>query len=134
MVCKGSPAQDKSVFLAAAIGQVTAQEWVSRLNAADIGVAICGSINAIRSENCRPADAAPGTDRGSFSISRYPDHPSSHSVHSSTPMPFDRRSRKSMRLPPPRNTAPSTQIILLCLEYTDADIDALLAAGDVRES
>ncbi|WP_038937040.1 CoA transferase [Bradyrhizobium japonicum] len=128
------PAQDQSVFLAAAIGQITAQEWVSRLNAADIGVAICESINAIRSENCRPADAAPGIDRGSFSFSRYPDHPSGHAVVQLDPYAVRPAVGKVYALPPAQKYGASTRKILRCLEYTDADIDALLAAGDVSES
>lgn len=52
----------------------------ARLNAADIEAAICATIIAISFENSRPAQSAPAAERGSFSLSRYPDHPSGRTV------------------------------------------------------
>lgn len=121
-------------LLSIAIAKRPAHEWVSKLNAANVGVAVCEDIGAIRSGNARPADGTPGTDRGSFSFSVYREHPSGHVVVQLDPYAVRPAVGQVSALSPAEKFGASTRKILRSLEYSDAEIDALLAAGDVSES
>ncbi|PJG50650.1 carnitine dehydratase [Bradyrhizobium forestalis] len=128
------PARDRAMFLAAAIGKLSAEDWVSKLKAADIGVAICKNISDIRAENIRPADAKPGIDRGSFSFSRYTDHPSGYTVVQLDPYAVRPAVAKIYALSPAEKYGASTRKVLRSLGYTETDIDELVAAGEISES
>lgn len=121
-------------FLASAFRGASADEWLSKLHAADIGVAICASLQAIRSENSRLADDTPGNDQGSYSFSIVHDHPSGHAVTQIDQYAVRPAIAKVRALPPAEKFGKSTREVLRSFRYTDAEIDALLAAGAISES
>ncbi|MBZ9603067.1 CoA transferase [Phyllobacterium chamaecytisi] len=128
------PAEDRATFLSTAMEKASAEDWLSRLTAADIGAAICENIDAIRSANSRPADGTPGTDRGSYSFSIYRDHPSGHTVTQLDPYAIRSEAGKVYALSPAEKYGASTRRLLRSFQYTEADIDALIAAGNISES
>lgn len=128
------PVEDQASFLAKAIREVSAEEWLSRFNAADIGTAICDSFEAIRSASLRPADDTPGTDRGSYSFSILGAHPSGHAVTQVDLYAIRPTVGKVYALPPAEKYGVSTRRVLRSLQYVKAEIDALLAAGVISES
>lgn len=128
------PKEDRSSFLARAIGKASAEEWLSRFNAADIGAAICENFAAIRSANSRLADGALGTEQGSYSFSIFRDHPSGHAVTQVDPYAIRSAIGKVYVLPPAEKYGASTRKVLRWLQYTEGEIEALLAADAISES
>ncbi|MCP3368602.1 CoA transferase [Bradyrhizobium cajani] len=128
------PKADRACFLAAAIAKGSAEEWLSRFNAAGIGAAICENLDTIRLQNSRPADGAAGTEQGSYSFSRFIDHPSGHTITQVDPYAVRSTTGKIYTLSPAEKYGASTRQVLRGLQYTDAEIDTLLAAGAVSES
>lgn len=126
--------EDQACWLAKAIGKASAEEWLSRLNPADIGAAICENIATIRSENSKLADGAPGTEQGSYSFSIFRDHPSGRVVTQVNPYAVRSAVGKVHALPPAEKYGASTRQVLRSLQYSEAEIDALLAAGAISES
>ncbi len=126
--------EERDAFLTKAFGKEDAATWIGRLRAADIGAAICSSIEAIRASNCRPADGSAGTDRGSFAFSRYADHPSGHTVTLLDPLAVRPRSGKVRHLPSAEKYGSSTRQVLKSLGYGDAAIDQLKATSVVSDS
>src|SRR5262249_4472276 len=104
------------------------------LKAADIGAAICENIEEIRAATSRSADGAPGTELGSYSFSIYRDHPSGHAVVQLDPYAVRSAVGQVYALPPAEKYGASTRAILRELQYTDTQIDALVAAGAISES
>lgn len=125
---------DRASFLAKAIRTASAEEWFSRFNAADIGAAICENVAAVRSANSRLADAASGTEQGSYSFSIFNDHPSGHAV--TLVDPYSVRSAVGNICAPSaaEKYGASTRRVLRWLQFTHAEIHALLAAGAISES
>ncbi|OJF91771.1 CoA transferase [Pararhizobium antarcticum] len=74
------PLSDREAYLTKAFATASAESWQKRLIDADIGAALCENLESIRSRSARVADGTPGTDRGSYSFSIFPDHPSGHVV------------------------------------------------------
>lgn len=128
------PVKDRASFLAKAIRKISAEDWLSRFNAANIGAALCDSIAAIRSANSRPADDTPGTDRGSYSFSRFGAHPSEHAVTQVDLFAIRPTLGKVYALSPAEKYGASTRRVLRSLQYAEAEIDELLARGAVSES
>lgn len=128
------PKVDRASFLAKAFGKASAEEWLSRFNAADIGAAICENIAGIRSANSRLADGAPGTEQGSYSFSMFLDHPSGHAVTQVDPYAIRSAVGKVHALSSAEKYGASTRQVLRGLQYAEAEIDALFAAGAVSES
>lgn len=128
------PKEDRAFFLAGAIRKASAEEWLSRFHAADIGAAICDNIAAIRSANSRPADFAPGTEQGSYSFSIFHDHPSGYTVTQVDHYAIRSTVGKVYALSHPEKYGASTRRVLQCLQYAETEIDALLAAGVISES
>ncbi|WP_342710004.1 CoA transferase [Bradyrhizobium sp. B124] len=126
--------EDRSSFLAMAIRKASAEDWLSRLNAADIAAAICENIDAIRSANSRPADGASGTEQDSYSFSTDHDHPSGHAVTQVDPYAIRSAVGKVYSLSPAEKYGASTRRVLRSLQYTEAEIDTLLAAEAISES
>ncbi len=125
---------ERAAFLATALQDQPATEWVARLRAADIGCAICNNIDALRSENLRAPDGTPGTDRGSYSFSRYADHPSGREVIQLDPYAVRPVRGKVFALPPTEKFGASTRRILAGLGYSEAAIERMLASGQLSES
>ncbi|WP_456724951.1 MULTISPECIES: CoA transferase [unclassified Bradyrhizobium] len=128
------PKEDRTSFLAEVMAKGSAQQWIERFNAADIGVAICDDFEAIRSANSRQADGAPGTEQGSYSFSTSRDHPSGHAITQVDPYAVRSVVGKINAPSPAEKYGASTRQVLRHLQYTDSEIEALLAAGAVSES
>lgn len=128
------PKEDRASFLAAAIRKASADEWLSRSNAADIGAAICENIASIRSANSRHADGAPGIEQGSYSFSIFRDHPSGYAVTQVDAYAIRTAVGKVHALSPAEKYGASTRQVLRRMQYTETEIDALLAAGAISES
>lgn len=107
---------------------------VVEASAADIGAAICDTLKSLRAGNTRPADDSPGTDQGSYSFSTMRDHPSGYAVTQIDQYAVRPALGKVYGLPPSEKFGASTRQVLRSLRYTDAEIDALIAAGAIRES
>lgn len=128
------PKEERAAYLANAIQQLPATEWVERLKAADLGCAICDNINAIRAENTREADGLPGTDQGSYSFSSYPDHPSGRTVTQLDPYAVRSERGRVFALTVPEKFGTSTRAVLRELGYAEKAIDAMMKSGDLSES
>lgn len=128
------PEEERATYLAHAFQNQPATVWVDRLRAADIGVAICENIDALRARNEREADGSPGTENGSYSFSIYPDHPSGHEVVQLDPYAVRTDRGRVYALRPSEKFGHSTQDILSELGYSEAAVQKMLAAGSVKTS
>lgn len=126
--------EDRASFLAKAIRTTSAEERLSRFNAADIGAAICENVAAVRSANSRLADGASGTERGSYSFSIFRDHPSGHAVTLVDPHAIRSAVANIYAPSAAEKYGASTRQVLRWLQFTEAEIDALLVAGAVSDS
>lgn len=126
--------EERAAFLAEAFMSARAEDWVERLQNADIAAAICENIDSIRTYNSRPADSSPGTTRGSYSFSVYEDHPSGHAVTQLDPYAVRPLRGRILALAPAEKYGASTRIIMRELGYEEEEIDALLADGSISES
>lgn len=125
---------DRAMFLAAAFLTVPASDWCKRLQAANIGVALCEDIETIRERYSRPADDSSGIDKGSYSFSVYENHPSGHAVTQPDPYAVRPACGKVYVLMPAEKFGASTRAILRGLGYDSAMIDAMIEAGAISES
>ncbi len=128
------PAEERAAYLATAFQTFPATEWVERLRAADIGVAICDNIDALRAENSRIADGTSGVENGSFSFSIYPDHPSGHEITQLDPYAVRTVRGKVCSVSPAEKFGASTRVILKELGYADQAIETMLKSGDLSVS
>jgi crotonobetainyl-CoA:carnitine CoA-transferase CaiB-like acyl-CoA transferase len=128
------PEEGRAAFLSQAFQGISADEWVERLHAADIGVAICNNIDALRAENTRLVDGTPGTQNGSYSFSYYPDHPSGHEVTQLDPYAVRTTVSPVNALQPTEKFGSSTREILEELGYGQEAIKKLLLSGDISDS
>jgi crotonobetainyl-CoA:carnitine CoA-transferase CaiB-like acyl-CoA transferase len=128
------PKDERGSFLADAFLSAEAADWVERLQAVDIGAAVCENIETIRSQNSRPADGTPGTSRGSYSFSIYEDHPSGHTVTQLDPYAVRPARGKVYALGPAEKYGASTRSVMADLGYEAAEIEALLESGEISES
>lgn len=129
-----TPGSHRENFLREMLLSASAETWLSRFRAADVGVAICENIEAIRSANLRPADNAPGTEHGSYSFSVYGDHPSGHAVTQLDPYAIRPAAGNIYALPPAEKYGASTSEVLRALGYSEAQIDRFVAKGVVSHS
>jgi crotonobetainyl-CoA:carnitine CoA-transferase CaiB-like acyl-CoA transferase len=127
------PKAERAGFLAGVLKSAPAETWLSRLNAADIGAAVCETVEAIRTASARPADDAPGTGRGSYSFSVYRDHPSGHVVTQLDPYAIRPARGKVYAVAPAEKYGASTRTVLRTLGYTEAQIDGMIAVGAISE-
>jgi crotonobetainyl-CoA:carnitine CoA-transferase CaiB-like acyl-CoA transferase len=123
-----------AAFLAQAFMTARATDWVERLQAADIGAAICENIESIRAYNTRPADGTPGTDKGSYAFSEFANHPSGHVVTQLDPFAIRPTRGKIYALNPAEKYGASTRQVLMDLGKTNEAIEALIERGIVSES
>ena len=125
---------ERAAYLAAAFQSQPASEWLSRLRDADIGVAICENIDALRARHSREADDTPGTDNGSYSFSVYADHPSGHEVIQLDPYAVRTTRGKVYSVSPSEKFGASTRTILAELGYADRAVEKMLVSGALSES
>ena len=127
-------ASNRETYLAAAFVTAPAKIWQQRLLQADIGVSLCENIETIRAESARIADGTPGIDRGSYSFSIFPDHPSGHAVTQLDPFAIRPSAASITALAPAEKYGASTRSVLRSLNYSDTEIDRLIASGSVSET
>ncbi|MBT0959037.1 CoA transferase [Alphaproteobacteria bacterium KMM 3653] len=128
------PTEDRAAYLASAFLTQTAEEWVERLQAADIAAVICENLDALRAMNLRDADGDAGMQYGSYSFSRYADHPSGHEVIQLDPYAVRSARGKICAVTPAEKFGTSTRSILRELGYADTAIEAMIKSGDLSES
>lgn len=128
------PREGRAAFMAKAFMNARAVDWVERLQAADIGAAICENIETIRAYNSRPTDGKPGTDCGSYAFSIYADHPSGHTVTQLDPFAVRPRRGKIYTLEPAEKYGASTRIILMEMGHSEAEIQRLIDTGVASDS
>lgn len=128
------PEDERNEFLARAFIQARATDWVERLHAEDIGAAVCENIDTIRAYNSRETDDMTGIDKGSYSFSVYPDHPSGHHVTQLDPYAVRPVRSTVSTVPVAEKYGASTRAVLGDLGYDSARIDAMIEEGAVSES
>ena len=126
--------EERMAFLASAFMTASAEDWVERLQGADIGAAICENIENLRIYDSRPADGSTGIDRGSYSFSVYEDHPSGHVVTQLDPYGVRPVMGKVYSLSPAEKYGSSSRAVLLEMGYDDAEVDQLINIGVVSET
>ncbi len=125
---------ERAAFLATAFQAQPAEEWAARLQAADIGAVICENLDSLRAMNLRDADGQAGTENGSYSFSRYADHPSGHEVIQLDPYAVRTVRSKITAVTPAEKFGTSTRAILRELGYAETAIEAMLKSGSLSES
>ncbi|MCH8551456.1 MAG: CoA transferase [Natronospirillum sp.] len=123
------PVEGRAEFLATAFMNASAEDWVTRLQAADIASATCQNLDALRAYNAYEADDSTGTERGSYSFSVYRDHPSGHTITQLDPYAIRPMRGKIYPLTPAEQYGTSTCAVLSELGYDQAGIEALLDQG-----
>lgn len=124
----------RAEFLSAALMAANADDWVERLQAADVGAAICDNIESLRAYNARKADGESGIDQGSYSFSVFEDHPSGHVVTQLDPYAVRPARAGLTSLAPAEKYGASTRAVLTELGYDTAQIDIMIAEGAISES
>ncbi len=128
------PEQERAAYLATAFQSQAASEWVERLQAADIGAAICENLDALRARNLREADGKPGTENGSYSFSNYSDHPSGHEVIQLDPYAVRSARAKVIAVTPAEKFGASTRGILKDLGYSENAIETMIKSGNLKDT
>ncbi|GAA6209824.1 CoA transferase [Cognatishimia sp. WU-CL00825] len=126
--------EERAAFLSTAFQTQPADEWVERLQAADIGAVICENLDSLRAMNLREADGSAGTENGSYSFSNYPDHPSGHEVIQLDPYAVRSVRAKIIAVTPAEKFGTSTRAILRELGYVETAIEAMIKTGNLSES
>lgn len=125
---------ERKDFLTQAFLQSDELQWLQRLRAVDVGVAICENIEQIRASNCRKADGQPGIDKGSYAFSVFKDHPSGHVVTQLDPYAIRPSDSKIFATAPAEKYGSSTYEILKSLGYNAIDIQILIDTGAINDS
>ncbi|MBO9409471.1 CoA transferase [Shimia sp. R9_1] len=128
------PEEERAAYLSQAFQLQPASEWVARLRAADIAATICENLEALRALNTRESDGLPGIDKGSYSFSVYPDHPSGREVTQLDPYAVRPAQSKVYALEPAEKFGTSTRAILRDLGYAEKAIEQMIASGDISTS
>ncbi|WP_220087628.1 CoA transferase [Pseudomonas fluorescens] len=128
------PAQARGQHLKEVFAEGTAEVWISKLRAADVGAAVCQRMDEIRSSNSRPADGDSGIRKGSYSFSVFHDHPCGHVITQVDPYAIRPILGTIHAFPPPEKYGASTTSILRQLGYSNEQIDSMLATGAVSNS
>jgi crotonobetainyl-CoA:carnitine CoA-transferase CaiB-like acyl-CoA transferase len=128
------PRDKRGEFLTQAFSTADASTWLRRLHGADIGAALCESMESLRREYTRAGRNTPGTESASYSFSTCHDHPSGRSVTQVDPYAVRPESAKVFPMAPAEKYGASTRTVLRALGYGDSRIDELIAAGAISES
>ncbi len=113
-------------FLEEAFLTNSSQHWTSALRQYDIAVAEPKSIEWLRDKYSRRRDGKPGIDKGSFSFSIYPDHPSGHCVTYIDPYSIRPTYAEIKNPRPTEKFGESTISILESVGYSDVEINNML--------
>ncbi|NVK33493.1 MAG: CoA transferase [Rhodobacteraceae bacterium] len=125
---------ERETFLAAIFAQDTAQSWLEKLQAADIGAVVCDNLDALRAMYSREADGDPGISGGSYSFSVYSDHPSGHVVTQLDPCAVRPTRSSVIGLAPAEKFGCSTVSVLKEMGYTAEQIAEMMDAGAISDS
>ncbi|MDW5318520.1 CoA transferase [Rhizobium sp. PL01] len=128
------PSLDRAAYLARTFATASAETWQRRLIVADIGASLCENLGSIRSRGARVADGTPGTERGSYAFSIFPDHPSGRTVTQLDPFAVRPRFAKVASPPPAEKYGASTTRVLSELGYRDDEIEKMIASGTASVS
>lgn len=128
------PHEGRAAFLAPRFLTRRAEDWVARLQAADIAAAVCENLETLRAYNARPADEGTGIDRGSYSFSIYEDHPSGHVITQLDPYAIRPKRGRIYPLTPSEKYGASTRCVLEELGHSEEEINRLIEEGVVSES
>ena len=128
------PLEERELFLATAFRQQQAEVWLERLHKADVAASICENLEKIRQTHCRPSDASPGIDQGSYAFSQFDNHPSGHTVIQVDPFAVRPSTSRIYALKPAEKYGHSTRAILQELQFKQERIQQLLEAGVISES
>ena len=128
------PREERAAYLAPRFISARANDWVERLQAADIAAAVCENLETLRSYNVHPAGERTGIDAGSYSFSVYSDHPSGHEITQLDPYAIRPRRGRIYPLSPAEKYGASTRSVLKGLDHSDEEIDQLIEEGVVSES
>ena len=118
---------DIQTFLTVAFQQASTAEWMARFVAADIAAAQPLSIETLRQRYGRPADGQVGIDRGSFAFSIHADHPSGHCLTQVDHYAIRPTRSAIVAIAPTERHGHSTRQILASIDYSEAQIDSMLA-------
>ncbi|MDA3921000.1 MAG: CoA transferase [Salinisphaera sp.] len=126
--------EGRAAFLAPKFLTARATDWVERLEAADIGAAVCENLETLRSYNSRPYDGTVGIDQGSYAFTIYEDHPSGHVVTQLDPYAVRPRRAQIYPMTPAEKYGASTRSVLQEIGYSEEEVDRLIEAGIASES
>lgn len=129
------PVDNRAAFLAAIFATARAEDWVNWLQAAGIGAAVCETLETIRAYNSHPPfENDTYSPQGTFSFTRYEDHPSGHVIIQADPHAV-RVTESIIATPQPgQKYGQSTRDILRAANQDESRIDTLLAEGIASES
>ncbi|QGG80881.1 carnitine dehydratase [Litorivicinus lipolyticus] len=120
-------------LLAEVFAKRSAAHWVDLLQGLNIAAAQCDSIDTLRDEHCQDAGVSSGIERGSYSFSRYADHPAGRTVIQLDPYAVRPRHAPIRALTPSEQYGASTRAVLQSVGYDDVEIDRLIKQGDAAE-
>jgi crotonobetainyl-CoA:carnitine CoA-transferase CaiB-like acyl-CoA transferase len=126
--------EERAAYLAPRFLSARAADWVERLQAADIGAAVCENLETLRAYNAWPSDGATGIHRGSYSFSVFDDHPSGHVITQLDPYAIRPKRGRIYPLAPSEKYGASTRQVLEELGHSGEEIDRLIEEGVIAES
>lgn len=121
-----SSTDNVAVLLTAAFKTAPAAYWAEVLQEANIAAAVPQSIEDLRAQYSRHADATVGIDRGSFAFSIYPDHPSGHCITQIDQYSIRPTESTITAVQPAERFGNSTRTILSEMGYNEADIESMV--------
>ena len=121
-----SDAKSVGAFLTSALKTAPASYWVDAFLAVDVAAAEPKSIEELRENNSRNADATVGIDRGSFAFSIYPDHPSGHCITQIDQYAIRPSESRIIAVTPTERFGHSTRTVLRNVGYDDKAIESML--------
>lgn len=127
-------ADDKFEFLSQTIKQDTAQNWTDKLQGIGIPASPTNNIIDIRNEYCRDNDFTSGVENGSYSFTRFKDHPSNHIITQVDPYAIRPMRAKVNFVNPTEKFGSSTVSIMQEYGYSDAEINSMIENGEIGVS
>ncbi|PSV89457.1 CoA transferase [Photobacterium leiognathi] len=115
-----------ATFLTKALKQQSSEYWTKAFQIVNIAAAAPWSIEELRSKYTRPIDRNTGIDRGSFSFSFDPNHPSGHSVTQIDNYAIRPSEASIKKVSPTERFGSSTREVLKMLGYNDDAITDMI--------
>ena len=132
--CTQQSVASQKDYLGSLFKTASAAEWAEALRTVDIAAAEAISISRIRDVNTHANDGKVGIDRGSFSFSYYADHPGGRAVTRVGHYAIRPTVAKIHHLAPTETHGHSTRAVLQSLNYTEEQIEDMLARNIVASS